>query len=409
MRWEALGFKENPFNTEPISQDTLALYTGHAEEIATSFEVFSQKNVLMVVEGARGMGTTSFANYLRFSLQAKKLYFTPRNEIRVEPNWSLETLLAVIVSNVVREVEFFQPDKIMNDKRFQDAKALSARIAEVYRSFGIEAFGVGVNYGKAAGISSQPVIVPSSVLGHHLEDLTTLVQSIGYKYGMLIQLNNLDVGTLHEEKYLHYLFNMLRDYIQTRGMSWLLVGDVGLRSFIAQQVDRLDDIVSHEVDINPIKDFEYKELINKRLEFYRSNPKVSSPIEQEVFTYLYDIARGRLRYIFGLLKRLISKLHVGDLTDKITLEISKPMIIQLAHDRITRNRLAHGEEQILRSLVELKEASSVSQIAKANNKTLNYTSNILAKLIQFRLVTAQKIGTHRYYIPELDAIIAYSQ
>ena len=53
----------------------------------------------MVIEGVRGVGTTSFANYLRFSTQAKKTYFTPRNEIGVQPDWNLETLLAVIISN----------------------------------------------------------------------------------------------------------------------------------------------------------------------------------------------------------------------------------------------------------------------------------------------------------------------
>lgn len=407
MQWEALGFKENPFSTEPISQETIELYTGHCEEAALCLDVLDQKNVLMIIEGARGVGTTSFANYLRFSAQVKKSYFTPRNEIGVQPDWNLETLLAVIIGNIVREIDFFQPEKVIKDKRFQNAKALSTRIAEVYRSFGIEAFGAGVNYGKAAGVSSQPVIVPSSVLGHHLEDLTALIQSVGYKYGILIQLNNLDVGSIHEEQHLRYLFNALRDHIQIRGISWLLVGDVGLRRFIAQQVDRLDDIVSNEVDIKPIAKSDFDKLINKRLEFYRSNAKVISPIEADVFTYLYDITEGRLRYVFGLLQRLIGRLHVGDLTDKLTLDIVKPMIIKLARDRVARNVLSSGDEIVLSALVKRKEAS-VSELAKDTEKALNYTSNILSKLSKHKLVVAQKRGNKRYYVPELDATIAYA-
>jgi len=145
----------------------------------------------MIIEGPRGVGTTSFANFLRFSTQKKKLHLTPRNEIRVNPDWSLETLLSAIIANIIREIEFFQPEKITKDKRFQDAKSLSTRIAETYRSFGIDAFSVGVSYGKNAGISSQPIIVPASVLGHHLEDLASLVKLSGYKHGILLQLNNL--------------------------------------------------------------------------------------------------------------------------------------------------------------------------------------------------------------------------
>ena len=409
MKWESLGFISDPFTTDPIHQKTLALYTGHERDVKVSENVLSQRNVLFVIEGARGVGTTSFANYLRFKAEDRKEYFTPRNEIRVEKGWSLETLLAVVIANIVRELEIFHPDEwVINDKRFQNAKALSTRIAEAYRSFGIEAFGFGVNYGKAAGISSQPMIVPSGVLGHHLEDLSELICSLGYSYGMLIQLNNLDIGAIHTEEHMQYLFNALRDYIQTDGISWLLVGDIGLRRFIAQEVDRLDDIVSYEIEIGSLTKDEYRNLIQKRVEFYRSNPHAILPIDEEVFVYLFDITKGRLRYIFGLLQRLANDLGVGDLTDKITLEIAKPMITELARDRVSRNNLSQGEEEVLVTLVALNKAS-VTEIKKKLGKSLPYISKILAKLLKYRLVTAQKIGKAKFYAPVIDAVIAYSK
>ncbi len=407
MQWESLGFKENPFSTDPITLDTLFLYTGHTKEVAECQDVVSQKDILMIVEGQRGVGTTSFANFLRFFVQKKKLYLTPRNEIRVNPDWNLETLLSAVIANIIREIEFFQPEKITKDKRFQDAKSLSTRIAETYRSFGIDAIGVGVSYGKNAGISSQPIIVPASVLGHHLEDLAELVKLSGYKHGILLQLNNLDVGTIHEEKYLKYLFNALRDYIQTRGISWLLVGDVGLRQFISQQVDRLDDIVTYETEIIPISKLEFDELINKRIQHFRENPKVYIPIDHEVFTYLYDVTKGRLRYIFGLLHRLVTRVHVGDLTDRLTLNIVKPMVIRLAKERLAKQKLSPSDEQLLRLLVSLGH-SSASDLVKHSKKSINYVSNILAKLLKLKLVTFKKQGSARQYSPELDATVAYS-
>lgn len=406
MNWESLGFKENPFSTDPISQTTLPIYTGHKNEISAGNTILSEKNVLVVIEGTRGIGTTSFANYLRFSAQAKKRYFTPKNEIRVEPNWNLETLLAVIISNIVREIELSLPTKIIKDKRFQDTRALSLRIAEAYRSFGISAFGFGVNYGKSSGVVSQPIIVPSSVLGHHLEDLSDLIQSSGYKYGTIVQLNNLDIGAIHTAEHLKYLFNAMRDYFQTDGFSWLLVGDVGLRPFIAQHVDRLDDIISYEIEIRALQKREYMDLVQNRINYYRSNLKAIFPIEDEVFSYLYDITKGRLRYIFGLLHRLFSALFVGDLTDRITLNIAKPMIVKLAQDRVKINKLTQSEEQILREIVKLKEIS-VSQLAQEIGKAMNYTSNVLVKLVQFNLVTARQEGRKRYYAASLDATIAY--
>jgi hypothetical protein len=406
MQWESLGFKANPFSTDPITQQTLEIYTGHNVAMTHCQNILKEKNVLLVIEGARGVGTTSFANYLRFSAQNQKAYFTPRNEVRVEPGWSLETLLAVIIANIVREIEIFQPKKIVEDNRFKNAKALSVRIAEAYRSLGIEAFGFGLNYEKTAGITSQPIIVPSSVLGHHLEDLSLLAQSMNYKLGILVQLNNLDIGTIHEEKYLKYLFNAMRDYVQTDGISWLLVGDLGLRRFIAQEVDRLDDIINNEVKIGSMNQSEYQALIKNRLTFYRSNEKAELPIDESVFLYLHEITNGRLRYIFGLLHRLVNMLHVGDLTDRITIDMAKPMIIRLARDRISMNNLSKGEELVLRMLVDL-EKISVSELSKKLKKALPYISKILNKLISIRLVTAIKQGKNKYYSPGLDAIIAF--
>ncbi len=407
MQWQSLGFNADPLSTDPIFRETLKLYTGHQNEINICLNVLSEGNRRVVVEGARGVGTTSFSNFIRFSLQEKKLFFTPRNEIRVDAGWQIETLLSVIVANIVREIELFGSETINKDKRFQNAKALSARIAETYRSFGVDAFGVGLNYGKNAGIVTQPILVPAAVLGHHLEDLVSLIQSAGYKKGIIIQLNNLDVGEVHDETHLKYLFNALRDYSQTNGVSWLFVGDVGLRKFIAQQVDRLDDIISFEVKIGSLSKEEFKDLILKRVEFYRSNLKAEMPIEMDVFLYLFDITMGRLRYIFGLLARLLPSLHVGDLTDRITLDIAKSMLMKLARARIERNDITPAEEQILKIVVYKKECIIV-EIAKEVKKSTQYVGKVLNKLFEAKLVKTRKHGKSKYYSPSLDAVIAYT-
>src|SRR5579864_9686211 len=94
MEWQAFGFKDDPLNTSPIVKSTLMLFTGHKEEMRLCTSVLTGNNVRIVIEGARGVCTTSFANYLRFNAEAKKLYFTPRTEIKVEQGWRSETLLA---------------------------------------------------------------------------------------------------------------------------------------------------------------------------------------------------------------------------------------------------------------------------------------------------------------------------
>jgi len=408
MQWQSLGFKDDPLKTAPIVEETLSLYTGHGHEIRACQRVLSSSNVRIVVEGARGVGTTSFGNYLRFTAQKDRHYFTTKNEIKVDQGWRLETLLAVIISHLVRELELYVQEKsVTKDPRFQQAKSISSRIAETYRSFGVEAFGAGVNYGKTAGVVTQPIMVPSATLGHHIEDLVALIRERGYQHGVLLQLNNLDVGEVHAEQDMKYLLNGLRDYTQMDGTNWLLVGDVGLRKFIAQQVDRLDDIISYEVHIKPLNEGEFAAMLTKRFDFYKNSEKVNIPIDMPVFTYLYQVTAGRLRYIFGLISRLMHSLQVGDLNDRITIEIAKPMLVQLAKDRVERTDITDAEEAALKLLVNLNKPT-INDIAKMTQKTPQYVGRLVSSLHQKQLITIKKLGNTKYYMPSLDAIISYS-
>jgi DNA-binding MarR family transcriptional regulator len=409
MDWQAFGFKDDPLNTSPITKATLELFTGHSEEIKVCMNVLTGSNVRIIIEGARGVGTTSFSNYLRFKSEVKKLYFTPRTEIKVEKGWRSETVLASIISNFVREIELrAEFDKLVKDKRFQSAKSISSRIAETYRSFCIDAFGFGANYGKQSGIVTQPLIVPSSVLGHSLEDLIAFVKEAGYKKGTLFQINNLDIGEIHSPEEMKYLFNALRDYTQMEGSNWLFVGDVGLRRFIAQEVDRLDDIISYEVNINPLPLFDLSEMIMKRVKFYSESEKAGLPIDKEVFNYLYKMTSGRLRYVFGLASRLMNRLYIGDLTDKVTLDIAKPMLMKLGRDRVQRSDLLKIEKQALKLLVTTPNATP-SKIAKELKKTAQYVGRVLSSLVDKGLASSKKEKKERIYIPSIDAVIAFTK
>lgn len=299
-------------------------------------------------------------------------------------------------------------EKFLSDQRFQSAKALSFRIAETYRSFGVDAFGFGANFGKQAGIVTQPVIVPSTVFGHHLEDLVGLVKEAGFKKGVLFQLNNLDIDEIHNQEDLKYLLNSLRDYTQIEGTNWLFVGDIGLRRFIAQHVDRLDDIISYEVIINPLPESEFLEMLHKRIQFYGESSKAVIPIDQEVFHYLYTITNGRLRYIFGLTLRLMNRLYIGDLTNRVTLDLAKPMLIKLGRDRVQRSDITPMEEQVLQLLVSTPNATP-SSLAIKLQKTTQYTGRVLAILVDKGLALSKREGREKIYVPSVDAVIAYTE
>src|ERR1700722_10416458 len=123
MQWESMGFKDEPFRTQPITAYTLELYTGNKEKIEKSQFVLHSNNIVMVIEGSRGVGTTSFGNFLRFKAQEEKKYFTPTSEIRIEPNWNANTLMAAVIANVVSTLELQHFDEIKDQSKFKEAKA----------------------------------------------------------------------------------------------------------------------------------------------------------------------------------------------------------------------------------------------------------------------------------------------
>lgn len=43
MQWDSLGFKENPFSRDPITQETLNLYTGQPTKIASCKNILREK------------------------------------------------------------------------------------------------------------------------------------------------------------------------------------------------------------------------------------------------------------------------------------------------------------------------------------------------------------------------------
>ena len=405
MLWETLGFKDEPFKTQPITASTLDLYTGNKEKIKACQFALSSNNVLMVIEGSRGMGTTSFGNYLRFKEQEKKKYFTMTSEIRVEPSWNADTLMAAIISNIVSTLEQHHSREVAKNPKFEESKAIVRRVTENYRSFGASIFGIGATYGNSA-MTTQPMIMPTQMLANYLEDLVQIIYTLGYKHGILIQLNNLDIGVVQDEDHLKNLLNIMRDYFQMPGTNWLLVGDLELRKFIAQHVDRVDDIISSEVQITPLSEDEYMELIQRRVEKYRLSKDIKLPVDKEVWLFLYKITKGRLRYIFGLLKRLLNMLQVGTLTDKITLDLAKPAIKKYAKDRIKKFNLTDNEVLVLKAVVE-NESIQVNEIAKLVGKKSSQISNILSQLQNYKLVSYQKEWRSHYYFPSIDASIAY--
>lgn len=406
INWEALGFSDNPFQTRPIVEGTLDLYTGNQQKLRLCQAALQSNNSVLLIEGERGVGTTSFANYLRFLLRHAKTHFTPIAEIRFEPSWNSEKLMAAIIASIVSSLEISHLPQLAKNTKFKEARAAVKRVTETYRSFGASAFGFGANY-ELTPDSSEPPVISTQALAVHLENLALITKELGFKYGLLLQIDNLDIESAASKIHFKTIFNILRDYLQIPYTNWLLVGSASLRKFLAQHVSRVEEIISLAIEIPNLSEKEYLKLIQNRINHYKTKTSVKLPMEEEVWRYLYQVTNGRVRYIFGLVSNIFYQFQPGILTDVITLELAKPLIKNYALERLTQFRLSKNE-QIVLAEVSKHDKISAQELAEILHKTPSYLSTILKTLYNYKLIDCHQDGARKYYFSCTDALVAYS-
>jgi len=218
----------------------------------------------------------------------------------------------------------------------------------------------------------------------------------------------LDINTVFSPEELKRFFNEVRDCFQIDGYHWLFVGDTGLRGFIGSNVDRLDDIITTELKIDPLSLEEVKKLINKRIIYYGlKRAAISAPIDFKVIEYLYNMTNGRLRYIFGMCTRLLTLVANEALINTVDLKFARPIISKLAEARIIQRRISPFSLLILKDIVKSGQATT-GELTKKLNKKQASVSRGIGELIGKRLVRQKKAGRSNIYFPSLDSKIAYS-
>ena len=100
-------------------------------------------------------------------------------------------------------------------------------------------------------------------------------------------------------------------------------------------------------------------------------------------------------------------IYIGDLNDKVTLDVAKPMLVKLGRDRVQCSDITAIEEKTLQLLV-ISPDINLASIAEKLNKTSQYIGRIFLSLINKGLISFKKVGREKIYTPSIDAVIAYT-
>ncbi|MBU0992193.1 MAG: hypothetical protein KJ737_06830 [Proteobacteria bacterium] len=380
-KWQ---LNRNPFYTRPIEQLTIADFAAREKELET-LNSFSKDDGVIVLIGDPGVGSTSIANYSRFS---NKAAVTPRYEFKMEHISTGLDMLKTLIYGLATEITKCK-------LRSKHAKAVlkNFSINPLDLSIGINALGLGVNMKGGKGLPENPMAL--------MDVFNSLVLDIieGSKKKLLIfQLNNMNIHSPEAQDRIHTVLDQMRDVFQTPQTLWYLLGDSALERTIKDKIPRLSSIVKTWLLLSPINAEGFGAIYEKRIK--NSGKNAIAPFTKEGVSQLCLAAHGRIRYAFDIASALIQK--YADTIYPETIDV--PLIKKEADEKIAaivgKDNFSPKAKEILYYIVshpgigsgELSKGVSIStgNLTKFVNPLIE--ANLVEKIVNGRVVNHYPIG-----------------
>lgn len=322
--WKKYGLKANPFDTRALSLDADSLlpiteaFVGRGSHSRESMFI---TNILrnpggasFVVEGPVGVGKTSFVNYHRalWERKAKDKILTPEEEIPVCKEWTLKEFLLNILGAVISRIQKLPSGEthIKADPTLQAIHLLSNVYQGKNYQYGANLFGIGGSIGKEESIHLPDV--PEIQLTRYFRYLVRKIKELGF-VGLFLHLDNLELLVRSRLEETQMFFENLRDTLQTPDVYFALVGYRGFFQDIIVPRERLKSIFfGRPIYIPPLSRDEVRSVIERRYALLKlpETPLVS-PFETDFIDYLYDVYRGKIRFVMEAINTLVPFLSQG--------------------------------------------------------------------------------------------------
>ncbi len=318
--WEAYGFKENPFNTRPLS-----LYGETLLSIEKAF--IGRKNTeesdlllrllgspggnRIVIEGEIGVGKTTFINYHRHfwehKVKKEQKLFTSYGEIPIYYNWQPKDFLLNILSHLVHKMVLtFGLEKIILEPLFEELLILD----KVYQqsSYQIEGqiLGIGGGYGK-----NKSITIPSITearLQFYLQETIHAICQKGYR-GIILHFDNLEILQSGRIEECQQIFQNLRDTFQIPEVYFIFIGPTGFFRKVISPLERVRSIFfGWPIYVPPLTKEETLEAIHRRYELLAMKQLCwVKPVEDDCISFLYDLYEGKIRFVMDALQSILTR------------------------------------------------------------------------------------------------------
>ncbi len=432
--WEALGFRESPYNTNPLKarKEDLDLLVGReteATELCTQLE--AANSGVLVLSGTPGVGKTSFFNVQQYRLENGLAPFGPkllaaRNLCPVQPTDDVRQLSLRGLDSLYRSVEAWCT---LNSRTVPPE---TVKLGKWIAGTGTSGFNLGISIlgcGGSLGRSAQlPKCSDASfeAIGDAISAIAAeAVAELGFS-GVLIALDNLE--NLTDEQLSQLLISFRDTLFSIPNVWWVLIGQSGLGSLIQSLDPRVfERTTGSGIEIKPIEFEELEQAIALRVARFHKSNAGKPPLTSDTHRRLFEASFGEVRFVFkysnSICAKFVEQVRNGVLAQPKIKELqSSPQFKKafetslntaignmLANQQIPHKHAAsqlraiveselHGlflkpkEKAILEGIGKAGQARASDFKAFALKSMQDFSSNYLSKFYAQNLLTRQQEG-----------------
>lgn len=434
--WDALGFRESPYNTNPLKvniEDVSLLVGRETDSIEFCTALETAPNGVIVISGDPGVGKTSFFNVQQHLLEGGTSLCGPRLLAArflcpVQPDDDPRILAIRALDTAFRSVHTYclQNELALPPETEKIGKWLRSSGSAGF-DIGIQILGCGGNIGRNVQIQSI-----SEVSFEGISDAIACISSevtnrLGYD-GLFICLDNLE--NLDDETLARILISYRDTLFSINNIWWVLIGQSGLGSLI-QALDRrvFDRIVGSGLEILPIPLETLDEAINIRVRRFHHSPTGIAPLPISIHQALFEASYGEMRFTFkysnsictkfvenlrstvleilrssgqkvtreSLDRNLMERIGTHLISSQMPHDSAMGLLRQIVSSELNGLYLKHKEIDVLIKIGDNKR-SRPSDYKEFGMKTMqDFSSNYLTKLFRQNLLTREQEGKAVYY------------
>ncbi len=312
--WGSLGFRESPYNTNPLQAriEDLDLLVGRGSEATELCTLLgTATSGVLVLSGTPGVGKTSFFNVQQYRLENQLSAFGPkllaaRSLCPVQPTDDLRKIALRAVDSLYRSIDAWCTlNNATLPKQVKDiGNWLSGTGASGF-SLGISILGCGGSFGRTAQLPKSSDASFEAIADALAALSAEAVASLGFDCTVIV-LDNLE--NLSESQLGSMLISFRDTLFSTPNIWWALIGQSGLGSLIQSLDPRVfERTAGSGIEIRPIEISELHEAIAIRVtKFHKSNTG-KSPLTEETHKRLFEASFGEMRFVFKYSNSICTK------------------------------------------------------------------------------------------------------